>query len=284
MTQYRWLSSLCLGICSVTSACSLYVDTDRVQCTTDSDCSERGPEFAHSTCHESLCQPVVDQTWACLDQPASGPPSSTATVHVILNVVDLLTKKPLAGLSLTLCAKLDANCSLPVAQYQSTEGGQIDVEMPAGFDGYLQAEGSGIYPTLIFPPNTSKQRAPGTIPLVPASFIGTMFSGIGVASIGAERSTILTTALDCLGRPASGMILANQPTDDQTVPYVLEGGLPSRTARATDSTGSGGFVNVKAGSTVITSTIAASSRLVGTVAVQVRPGYLTMVLAMPNGG
>jgi len=34
---------------------------------------------------------------------------------------------------------------------------------------------------------------------------------------------------------------------------------------------------------VITSTMAATNRLVGTVGVQTRSGYLTMVLVMPNG-
>lgn len=283
MTQYRWLSLLCLGICGATSACSLYVDADRVQCKTDAECSERGPAFAGSTCRNSLCQPIIDETWTCLDQPASGDTSS-ATVHVNLNVVDLLSEKPLAALSLTLCAKLDANCSFPIAQYQSNDAGQIDVEMPSGFDGYFQAVGTGIYPTLIFPPNTSKQRAPSTLPIVPASFFGTMFRGLGVTSIGDERSVILTTALDCLGRPAPGMILDGKPTDDNTVSYVLQGGLPSPTAPTTDDTGSGGFVNIKAGSAVITSTIAASNRLAGTVGVQTRTGYLTMVLVMPSGG
>jgi len=283
MTQYRWLSLLCFLICSAASGCSLYVDANRVQCKTDTDCSERGSAFAGSTCRDSLCQPVIDETWTCLDQPASDESSST-TVHVNLNVVDLLSEKPLSGLSLTLCSKLDANCSFPIAQYTSNDGGQIDVAMPAGFDGYLQAGGSGIYPALIFPPNTSKQRAPSTLPIVPASFFGTMFLGIGVTSIGDDRSVILTTALDCLGRPAPGMILNSQPTDDNTVPYVLQGGLPSSTAPTTDDTGSGGFVNIKAGSAVITSTIASSNRLAGTVAVQTRPGYLTMVLVMPSGG
>jgi hypothetical protein len=285
MTQYRRLSLICFLICGATSACSLYVNAERVQCKTDTDCSERGPAFAGSTCRDSLCQPVIDETWTCLDQPASNDSSSTTTtVHVNLNVEDLLSEKPLSGLSLTLCAKLDATCSQPIAQYTSNDSGQIDVVMKAGFDGYLQAEGSGIYPTLIFPPNTSRQRASSTLPIVPASFFGTMFRGIDVTSIGADRSVILTTALDCLGRPAPGMILSGQPTDDSTVPYVIQDGLPSRTAPTTDDTGTGGFVNIKEGSAFITSTIASSNRVAGTVAVQTRSGYLSMVLVMPSGG
>lgn len=282
MTQLRWLSLLCLGICGATSACSLYVDDDRVQCITDADCSGRG--FAGATCRDSVCQPIIDETWTCLDKPRSNP-TPTTTVHVNLNVIDLLSEKPLAGLTVILCSKLDADCTHPIGEpSQSNEAGQIDVAMPAGFDGYLQAQGAGIYPTLIFPPNTDKQRASSTLPIVPASFFGTMFRGLGVNAIGEDRSVILTTALDCLGRPAKGMVLASQQTDAATVPYVLQGGLPSDEATSTDDTGTGGFVNIKAGNAIITSTIESNKRLAGTVGVQTRHGFITMVLVTPNGG
>ncbi|HEY5955735.1 MAG TPA: hypothetical protein VIV60_04245 [Polyangiaceae bacterium] len=283
MIQNRWLFLVGLGMCAACSACSVYVDSNRVQCRTDSDCAARGAAFTGSTCQYSLCQPMVDPTWACLDDPAPAESAST-TVHVIMTVVDLLSQRPISGLTLTLCAKLDASCSYSIAKFQSSDAGQLDVEMPAGFDGYLQAEGAGIYPTLIFPPNTSRQRASTTLPIVPASFFGNMFRDIGVSRVADDRSVILTTALDCLGRPAPGMILASPQTDENTVPYALQAGLPSRTTSTTDSSGAGGFVNIKAGSAVITSTIADSNRLAGTVAVQTRPGYLSMVLVLPTGG
>jgi hypothetical protein len=283
MTQYRSLLLFCFGFGAANSGCSVYIDADRVQCKTDADCADRGTAFAGSVCRNSLCQPLVDETWACLDAPVTREPPST-TVHVNMTVVDLLSQKPVSGLTITLCAKLDANCSWQLGQFQSNDSGQLDVAMPAGFDGYFQAEGAGIYPTLIFPPSTAKQRPASTLPVVSASFFPTMFRGIGVSSIGDDRSVILTTALDCLGRPASGMRLQSEETDDNTVPYVIQGGLPNKAAAVTDETGSGGFVNIKAGSAVITSTIDVSNRLAGTVAVQTRTGYLTMVLVTPTGG
>jgi hypothetical protein len=155
--------------------------------------------------------------------------------------------------------------------------------LPAGFDGYFQTEGDGIYPTLFFPPNTRKQRAASTLPMVPTSFFKTMFSGIG-ASVSSDRTVIMTTALNCLGAPAAGMVLASSQVDDHTVTYFLQGGLPSLTAPTTDESGAGGFVNIKAGGAVLTSTIAATNRLTGTVGVQTRPGHLTMVLVLPTGG
>jgi hypothetical protein len=286
MIQHRLLFPLFLGLIGAeSSACSVYVDSDRVQCTTDSDCTARGTAFAGSVCTDSVCHTPtqVDPTWACLDETTTSE-SSSSTVHVNLTVVDLLSEKPLSGVTLTLCAKLDASCSFSsLPQYQSNDAGAIDVEMPAGFDGYLQAEGAGIYPTLIFPPSTTKQRAPTTLPIVPASFFGTMFQGLGV-TVASDRSVILTTALDCLGRPAAGIALASPQADDSTVSYVLQAGLPSSIATTTDSAGIGGFVNIKTGGAVITSTIAANNRLAGTVGVQTRAGHLTMVLVMPTGG
>lgn len=261
------------------SACSVVVDDGRVQCKTDSDCAARGPAFAGSVCMDSVCQP--DPTWACLDQPNTDEVAA-GTVHVVFTVADLLSQRPIAGIRLTLCAKLDANCTFPIAQYQSNSAGELDVELPAGFDGYFQTVGDGIYPTLFFPPNTRKQRAPSTLPMVPEGFFGQMFAQLGT-SVSSDRTVIMTTALDCVGRPAAGMILSSPQADQDTVTYFLQGGLPSRSAPATDETGAGGFVNVKSGTAVITSTIAAIDRLAGTVAVQTRPGHLTMVLVLPDG-
>lgn len=281
MFRHRLWLFLCLAVASTGfCACSVAVDSARVQCTTNSDCTDRGPEFAGRICSESVCVP--DPTWSCLDEPASAQPTS-GTVHVIMTAVDLLSQKPLAGVGVTVCAKLDANCDFPLAQYQSSDGGQLDIVMTAGFDGYLQTQGGGVYPTLFFPPNTRKQRAPSALPMVPASFFDTMFAQIG-ASVSGDRSVIMTTALDCLGRPAAGMVLASPQTDENSVSYVLQAGLPSRTALTTDEAGAGGFVNIKAGTAVITATIAATNRLAGTVAVQTRPGHLSMVLVVPTGG
>ncbi len=281
MIRNRLLSFTLAVLGLATSACSYYVDGGRVQCNQDSDCAAIGTAYASYVCSNSMCQAPVDPTWACLDRPDTSEPVK-GNVSVSMTMVDLLNRKPLAGIVLTLCAKLDANCLFPISKFQSTETGRLDVEMPAGFDGYFQAEGAGIYPTLIFPPSTRRQRAPSILPMVPASFFGMMFRGIG-ATVAEDRSVILTTVLDCLGRPAAGISIASLQADAQTTTYVLASGLPSRTALTTDESGTGGFVNVPAGSALITSTLAASNRQTGTAGVQTRPGYLSMVLVMPSG-
>jgi hypothetical protein len=196
--------------------------------------------------------------------------------------VDLLSQKPLSGVAFSLCAKTDSLCSFPLAQAQSNGLGQIDIDLPAGFDGYLQAEGAGIYPTLIFPPSTRIQRTASTLPLVPGSFYSTLITGVGATAV-EDRSMVLVTGLDCQGIPAAGLSLTSPQSDSQTVAFTVVGGLPSRVASSTDESGGGGFVNLPAGATIINATLAASNRPVGTAGILTRPGYLSMVVIMPSG-
>lgn len=280
MMGYRLLfCSFLATLCVAGSACTLAVASDRVQCHTDLDCVARGPAYADFVCSNSVCQP--DPTWSCLDNPTQDV-APTSTVEVKMTASDLLSAKPVAGIHLTLCAKLDADCVYPISDYQSDQNGLIDIQMPATFDGYLQTEGDNVYPTLFFPPKTEKQSAPTSLPIVPAAFFAGMFNQIGT-SVSSDRTVIMTTALDCQGQPASGMVLSSPQADGATVTYFLQGGLPSRSAPTTDASGAGGFVNIPTGSAVVTSTIAAKDRVAGTVAVQTRPGHLTMVLVVPNG-
>jgi hypothetical protein len=268
---------------ATSSACSIYVDSDRHQCKVQKDCQAFGSAYAAYECKDSICQAPeapVDQTWTCLDAPSE---TVTGSVHVNITLVDLVKQTPLEGVTLSLCAKIDGDCSLPLQpQYVSNSAGQIDVVMPAGFAGYFQADGAGIYPSLIFPPSTRKQRAPSTIPLMAYDFYKTMMSGVK-ATVAADRSVILMTALDCLGRPAAGLQLSSPDIDDQTVSYLIAGGMPSRTVTVTDESGNGGFVNVPTGSVIINSTLEAGNRPVGTAGVQARAGRVSMAIIMPNG-
>jgi hypothetical protein len=203
---------------------------------------------------------------------------------MLVKLVDMLSQKPLAGVAVSLCDLLDSNCVFPLPpQYQSNPDGQVEFDLPAGFDGYLQTEGPGIYPTLIFLPRTGNQRMSiPTISLVPASFYPTMIKGVGT-EVAEDRSLILVTALDCQGIPTVGVSLTSPQADSQTASFILAGGMPSRVAASTDESGGGGFSNIPAGGVLISATLAASNRLVGTTGVQARPGYVSLVMLAPNG-
>lgn len=77
-----------LGVCSLFGravvvalflfgGCSLSVDSTRVQCTTDSDCAERGGEFANSICVASVCRaPVCTAGASCSGSISSSAPDA----------------------------------------------------------------------------------------------------------------------------------------------------------------------------------------------------------------
>lgn len=280
MTRNRSLFFILATLGAASSACSAYVDSGREQCKQNEDCDALG--YVGYECKESMCQaaaPPVDPTWACLDAVGSSEPV-TGSVRVSINFINLLSAEAVPGVTFALCGKPDGSCTSPMAQYQSDASGKLEVDLLAGFDGYFQAQGADIYPTLIYPPSTRRQRAPATIPLVPASFFPTMVKASG-STIAPDRSMVITTALDCLGRKAAGLALSSPDADGQTVSYVLAGGMPSRSSTVTDESGGGGFVNMPAGPAVIKSTLA--GRPVGAAGVYVRPGFVSMVLIMPSG-
>src|SRR4051794_10361248 len=81
------------GFVSWLAGCSVIVDANRQQCSTDADCTNRGPEFAGSVCKAGACEvgmtasggsgpsedpnnPLNPQNprWAC----ASEPPATSA--------------------------------------------------------------------------------------------------------------------------------------------------------------------------------------------------------------
>ena len=66
---------LILSVSSLFAACTLIVNSDRVQCRTNADCVSRGGAFANASCIDSVCK--ADPTWECLSarpMPSPQPP------------------------------------------------------------------------------------------------------------------------------------------------------------------------------------------------------------------
>ena len=104
--------------CLLASSCSVVVDADRSQCSSDADCARRGPEFAGAVCIDSLC--ASDPTWSCLGRPRSPANSDAGPFDVELTLIDLVTREPLAGVLGALCRKLDVECRVPLGDVIAT--------------------------------------------------------------------------------------------------------------------------------------------------------------------
>jgi hypothetical protein len=262
---------------ALTTSCSVAIDSDRVQCESDSDCAAYGD----SVCAESVC--VAGPKWACLDAPV--PQTSTGPSHTVPFLVqNIVTQMPIAGVSVRLCRKIDITCEGPVSETLLTDSaGQVSFAVDDGFEGYANFEGEGIIRGLYFfnPPVTTDLPS-ASIAIGSAQVMGILTTAVGTTQQ-PDRSIILVRVLDCTGAPASGVILAAEGADPESVPFYSEAGLPSGTAQATDDAGYGGLVNAKPGSITFTASVAGSRREIGQVTLITREGSITYGSIVPNG-
>lgn len=258
--------------------CSLTVDADRPQCKTDADCGKRGAEFASAMCVDSLC--IDDPRWACMGQGSTATP--TGTFRVGLQVTDLVSHAPIAGLRADLCRKVDVACAEPVATVTSDASGKVTFDrVEANFSGYVTLSAEGIVPTLYFfnPPVSSDLEIPSLSLSTPKSRSALL------GQLGADTSLgdLLFNVFDCQGKPASGVSYTLSPSGSGAIPFYLSSGLPTRNAAATDSTGYGGFVNVPAGTVTIKAIDVSSQRVIQTLTLVVREGAATWSKVIPDG-
>src|SRR5688572_7893563 len=71
---------------SLSSSCSVLVEQDRVQCSVDADCADRG--LAGAVCVDSICQP--EPKWGCLGS-VTWPPPMANKFNVTVRVRELIT-------------------------------------------------------------------------------------------------------------------------------------------------------------------------------------------------
>lgn len=271
------LASSCAALFSF--GCSVVVDADRPQCSTDAECVARGPDFAGAVCKASVCS--VPTRWSCLDEP-SEPQTSTGSFNVTFLVRDTVSQLPQVGISARVCRRLDVNCAESVTDMQSTDAnGYVSLTVPAEFEGYVRFEGETIASALYFfdPPVRSD------LPNLRVS-LSSPETAAGLTKLtGAEPDPalglVLVTVYDCMGDPAEGVTINADKTGASAKSFYIRNGLPSATATATDDTGYGGIVNAATGTATFSSSY--DQGMIGSVTVLVQPGAMTIAHIVPNG-
>ena len=292
------------GLVSWLAGCSVIVDANRPQCSTDADCTNRGAEFAGSVCSAGVCQgsqaaagssgasgddpsnPLSPQNprWAC----AAEPPPTSAGYKLTMHFTDAINSmKVLPDISAQLCRKLDAECESPVgAMSISDETGMVSLQVEKGFDGFVQLTGAKIAPSMYFltPPVSGDLDLP-MVPLASpfaASSIVTQAGGNAWAKDTA--GIVLLTAFDCAGAAAAGINFSIGGTPDpKTFIFYLVNALPTTAATVTDDTGYGGLVNVPAGVTTVSALLGGpSGHKISKISVLVRAGYVSYSRVTPN--
>jgi hypothetical protein len=280
-TWFRRPSRPVLVLACLTSAsCSVLIDKDRVQCTLDSDCRDRGPEFAGAVCVDSVCNP--DPVWGCLGTvvfPKPPPGMFTVTIHVR----DLVNQAPIPGVTGRLCERPDTDCKMPLSgDIPATPLGDLQLPVRSGFDGYVELNAPGRMPGLyfIYPPVDSNREIP-LVPLLETALVEAL-AELNMKMLVPDRGHILLGGYDCQRKPAEAITLSVTDADDQTAGFYVLNNLPKIGAPFTDASGRGGFINVKTGIEAITANVAADNRKIATVSLLVRPGMMTFTSIVPS--
>jgi len=296
--------------------CSLVLDVDGEQCTSDSDCVGLfGREFVCT--EQRVCvaptagdgdgdgdsgMPVdagnpLPPAWRCIEE---APRTVIARAGVFLTlrlaVTDFVTLMQPRDLVARACNGNDVNCGTPLLDnITPANDGLLEFEgLPHGWLGFIELEAPGFLQTLVF---TNKPYTVDATPEGPTLL--TLDSLRSIAEGGNEdvdetRGIVLLAVYDCDGNPAEGITLIQEERGDAGVetPFYFEGSLPDRDrdttiisrrlTRSMNPLAVGGFSHIEKGYQNFTGIYAATGQPIGRVSVQVRP--LTMSIAELHAG
>jgi len=271
----------------VFAGCSAAVESDRTQCVTDQDCGARGKVFAGSKCVANLCVSPNSESvgpWACLGDVIWPGATAGSSHNVSIVVADIITGKPVPGLAMQVCYKLDITCQTPLLpNLVSDAEGRVSFAVPSGFDGFMESTGPEAFPFSYFfyPPVTADREIPNVPVLQPAAM--TLFSSLVGVELMPDRGHILARVYNCQGKTAEGVRYTTSAGDGWTVPFYMLAGIPSTRQSATDSAGSGGLLNVPAGSATVIGNIGDNGQTLGKPeSVVVRAGKITYTAVVPS--
>ncbi len=229
---------------------------------------------------------IGGNAYGCLGD-VSTPATTLTMAAVTLNLVAYGTSPPapLVGVTVKACAVTDPSCATPESMGTTDPHGAVTLSVALGtmgFAGYFDVSGgtgaNTVTPALLFSaPPVTQAMATETWTLVTPSF--QPLAAIG-ATLDPTHGTITAVANECAGQLAVGASFSTRPP--LASGYYVFGMFPTLTAMATGASGTGGFINVAAGSYVLSAAVMRTSARIATVSVVVRGGAITQVSLAPT--
>jgi hypothetical protein len=269
-------------------SCSVIIDTSSKQCSADADCAKLGGAFAGSVCQQNLCvapmDPLVCKT---IDAGANTTAKLTFTIGFATKPADLGVFTVLA------CDRLDVDCTSPVAgpamEDPSDPTAQIELDVPIGFQGFLQVTNPSTVPSMEFLARPIQEDTAGwnlTIATEPT------VTGLGLATqtkIDRTLGTFIVIARDCNRAPLAGVQTSLEVTQgsdpdagpDTTVGFYLVNTFPTKSQMVTTSEGASGYVNVPLGSASLSGVIVDSGVALSPTSAVSRSGWISYVEVQP---
>lgn len=303
-------------VCALTiggaTACSLLLDTQKVQCAVDGDCAARGGAFATARCVNAVCvSGAADATTdadlidggplGCLGL-RSAPQPTTARATVRLRLHDfIIQSQPVRNVTVRMCPNAgDPLCKDVKGTARPDDSGvaTFDADLSNGaFAGYFAIDNDlrdggttdgGLaddeyIPSRIFYSNTAIAADIDDEWVLPTA--GTLRSFTSLYQLEPQDPKLGTVFLfvqDCNAQPLPGLKVSVDQTTSSSRAFYFVDNTPVVTATATDSTGYVGFLNLPTGARVLTGEMADTKQRFGSITLFSFPGILTFATLGPE--
>lgn len=231
-------------------------------------------------CFEETCLPEDDaQPWLC--EPAASPDSasSTGTVRYRVHVRDFVTDAPPANLRVRACRTNDIDCTDTVASFEAgDDSGDVELELPTGFMGFLDVAGDGMLATLyVFTRPVVADQTAKDLQVVSPDTLSVLAGFTGLEADDSRGLVILET-FACDGVAAGGIHFAE--SKGNSVPFYIVNELPNVEVTATvrdeiNDIAIGGFLNVEPGFSTFRAMLGEGGPVVAEWNAQVRANTVT---------
>lgn len=301
------------GAVAFAQACSLVLDVEGEQCTSDADCVGLFGRGYECTPQRVCVEPRANNDdagmqgdggnelppeWACIeDEPTDVITMQGRVLEVSLAVTDFFTLTQPPDLMGRACTDRDINCSTPLIDWLMPDrrtGTLLFDEIPHNWIGYFEITAPGYLTTLVFTNRPYVEDATPEGPTVLTRDALEMIAEGGGETVDETRGVVLLVVYDCEGNPGEGVRLVQEMRKDEEseMPFYFEGSYPDRdrveTISSTRITLSGnpiavgGFNQVREGYQTFYGELVSTGQSIGRVSVQVRP--LTMSIAELHAG
>jgi hypothetical protein len=280
-------TALALGLGGgLSTGCSVVIDVDNKQCTTNQDCEALGPAFSGATCEANVCvggpwsgeggAPGMNDEELVCEKPE---PSSEATVKYSFAPIYLPGSEPDdPTFSIKACNPADLECAKPVyGPIEVNAGKPEDFLVPPGFQGYFEVKNADMLDALVFMGRPIQQDTVGWNITMPTRTLVTQLSVATGESVDPELGIIISVARDCEALPLQGVKFSNSKEGLQ---YYFVNNFPDTSLKETAAQGAVGFANVPISTTTLTATMSTGQELTSA-NIRVKPRTVSLVELFP---
>jgi hypothetical protein len=245
---------------------------------------------------------AASTAWSCLASPSEvlDPNLHVDLTMLVMNALDqsvsagsvdggsdldTISGTGMPGVAVRPCTLRDPDCMNAPEATLTDDGGRVDFSLSGDFAGFFDFRRPDLVPSTLYPGNLLAGQPSASFP---AFLIDTStFVALAQAASGTSPCIdtdgglghVLVTIYDCNDHQAPGVSVTYDNSAATMLPFYFKDGIPSTTAKQTDSFGLAGAINVPKGALSVSAFLHppgdAASTPIGNINVVVRPAAIT---------